>query len=52
MNKELGEVKVYKSADYDNKIIKALEDAGFILVLGCETTLENYYIVAEREDKE
>lgn len=51
MNKELGELKVYKSADYDDKMIKALEDAGFILVLGCETTFEKYYIVAESENK-
>ena len=50
MNKKLGELKVNKSADYYNKIIKALEDAGFVLVLECETTSERYYIVAESED--
>ena len=50
MNKKLGELKVDKSADYYDKMIKALEDAGFILVLDCETTSEKYYIVAESEE--
>lgn len=50
MNKKLGELKVNKSADYYNKMIKALEDAGFVLVLECETTSERYYIVAESEE--
>ena len=31
------------------KQIKALEDAGFVLVLDYETTTERYYIVAESE---
>ena len=49
MNKKLGELKVYKSADYYDKMIKALENAGFILVFDFETTSEKYYIVAESE---
>lgn len=49
MNKKLGELEVNKSADYYGKMVKALEDAGFILVLDCETTTEKYYIVAESE---
>ena len=52
MNKKLGELKVNKSADYYNKMIKTLEDAGFVLVLDYETTSEKYYIVAKNEDKE
>ena len=49
MNKKLGELRVNKSADYHGKIIKALEDAGFVLVLDCETYFERCYIVAESE---
>lgn len=52
MNKKLGELKVNKPADYYGKIIKALEDAGFVLVLDYETSFERCYIVAESEDKE
>ena len=50
MNKKLGELKVNKSADYNDKIIKALEDAGFLLVLDWETSFEKCYIVAESEN--
>ena len=49
MNKRLAELAVGKSADYYNKVVKALEDAGFVLVFDYETTLERYYIVAESE---
>jgi len=52
MNKKLAELTVNKSADYYDKVVKALEDAGFILVLDTETTTDRYYIVAESEDKE
>lgn len=52
MNKKLGELKINKLADYDGKTIKALEDAGFVLVLDCETITEKYYIVAESEPQE
>lgn len=52
MNKKMGELKINKSVDYYGKIIKALEDAGFILVYDYETTSEKYYIVAESEGKE
>ena len=52
MNKKLAELTVRKSADYYNKVVKALEDVGFVLVLDCETTTERYYIVAESEDSE
>lgn len=49
MNKKLGELKVNKSADYYGKVVKALEDAGFVIVLDHENTSEAYYIVAESE---
>ena len=52
MIKKLGELKISKSADYYDKVVNALEDAGFVLVLDCETTSERYYIVAESEEKE
>ena len=51
MNKKLAELKVNKIADYYDKTVKALEEAGFVLVLDCETMTENYYTVAESEDK-
>ena len=50
MNKKLAELSVSKSADYYDKVINALKDAGFVIVLDCETTTERYYIVAESED--
>ena len=49
MNKKLAELTIRKSEDYYDKVVKALEDAGFVLVLDCETTTERYYIVAESE---
>ena len=52
MNKKLAKLTVDKSADYYDKVVKALEDAGFVIVLDFETTTERYYIVAERIDKE
>lgn len=52
MNKKLAELKVNKSADYYDKVIKALENVGFVLVLDMETTSERYYIVAEGEGKD
>lgn len=50
MNKKLAELTVSKSADYYDKVVKALENAGFVLVLDHETTSESRYIVAESED--
>lgn len=51
MNKKLAKLTVRKSEDYYNKVVKALENAGFVIVLDCETTTERYYIVAEEEEK-
>ena len=50
MTKQLGELKINKSADYYDRVVKALEAAGFIMVFQFETTSEKYYIIAE-EDK-
>lgn len=52
MYKQLAELTVEKSADYYGKVIKALEDAGFVIVLTAETFTDRYYIIAESEDKE
>ena len=49
MNKKLAELTVRSSADYYNKVVKTLEDAGFVIVLDCETTTDRYYTVAESE---
>ena len=50
MNKKLAELKVNNSADYYNKVVKALEDAGFVLVLEFETITDRSYIIAESEE--
>lgn len=51
MNKKLAELTVSKSKDCFDKVVKALEDAGFLIILSTETTTDRYYIVAESEDK-
>lgn len=51
MKKQLGELTIKKSADYYDKVMKTLEDAGFIIILSAETTTDRYYIVAESVDK-
>lgn len=51
MTKQLGELTIKKSADYYDKVVKALENAGFVIVLSTETTTEKYYIVAESEER-
>ena len=50
MNKKLAELTVNKSADYYDKVVKALENAGFVIILSTETTFDRYYIVAESEE--
>ena len=49
MNKKLAELTVKRSADYYDKVVKALEDAGFIIVLTTETFTDKQYIIAESE---
>jgi hypothetical protein len=50
MNKKLAELTVNTLADYNDKVVKALEDAGFVVILLSETVTERHYIVAEREE--
>ena len=49
MYKKLAELTVNKSSDYYDKVVKALEEAGFLMVLEVETTTDRYYIIAEDE---
>jgi len=49
MNKELAELTVKRSADYYGKVVKVLEDAGFVMVLTSKTSTDDYYIIAESE---
>ena len=51
MNRELAELTV-KSLDYDDKVVTALQNAGFVIVLRAEAIGEKYYIVAEKEGRE
>jgi len=51
MIKQLGELTIKRSADYYDKVVKALENAGFVIVLSTETTTDRYYIVAERSEE-
>lgn len=51
MNKKLAELKVNISADYYDEIAKALENAGFLVVLDVETITEKHYIIAKSENK-
>ena len=51
MIKQLGELKIKKCADYYDKVVKALEDAGFTIILSTETSTDNYYIVAKSEKR-
>lgn len=52
MNKKLADLTVSKKEDYYDKVIEALENAGFVLVLTMETSGDRYYIVAEKEEEE
>lgn len=49
MNKKLATLRVNSFDDPYNKVIKALEAAGFILVLDLETYTEKHYTIAESE---
>lgn len=52
MIKKLGELKIIKNADYYDKVAKVLEEAGYVLVLSCETITDRYYIVADKGEAE
>lgn len=51
MNKKFAELIVKKSADYNNEVVKALEDAGYILTKDTDTCFEAHYIVAKAESE-
>jgi hypothetical protein len=50
MLQEIAELKVSTDKDYTGKVVKALEEAGFTLVLTCETFIEKHYIVAQKKE--
>lgn len=50
MYKKLADLTVSKSSDYYDEVVKALEEAGFLIVLEVETTTDRYYIVAKDEE--
>lgn len=51
MNKKLARLTVKKSADYYDKVVKALEDAGFVIIFEDETLTDRYYIVATKSER-
>lgn len=52
MIKKLGELKIKKSADYYDNVAKALEKAGYILVLEFDDICERHYVIAKTENEE
>lgn len=52
MNTKFAELLVKKSADYNNEVVKVLEDAGFIITKVVETFSSVSYIVAKAESEE
>lgn len=51
MNIKLAELTIKTSEDYNDEVVKALEDAGFILTMDEEMSFEVHYIVAKAEGK-
>ena len=47
---KVAELKVKKSADYNNSVIKALEKDGFIVILEVEGITESHYSIAIKRD--
>ena len=52
MNIKLADLTVKTNADYNNEVVKALEDAGFILTMDEEMSFETTYIVAKAESED
>ena len=50
MLEDIGTLKVNADKDYRGKVVKALEEAGFTLVLSCETFIEKQYIIAQKKE--
>ena len=52
MTRKLADLTVSNSEDHYDKVVTALEEAGFVLVIESDTLTERYYIVAEKEEEE
>lgn len=52
MIRKLADLTVSNSEDHYDKVVTALEEAGFVLVLEKEHISERYYIIAEKEEEE
>ena len=50
MNRELAKLTVINLRDYNDKVVTALQNAWFVIVLRYETSTEKHYIVAESEE--
>ena len=51
MDKKLAELTVCKFDDYRNKVVEALENAGFGVVVVSDSYMEAHYIITERDEK-
>ena len=51
MVQKLAELEVNKSADYHDSVIKALENAGFVIVFYVETSTHKYYYIAAESEE-
>ena len=47
---KVAELKVKKSADYNNSVIKALEKDGFVVILEVDGITESHYSIAVKKD--
>lgn len=52
MWKKVANLQVNKNKDYYRKTVKALEDAGFMLIIETETFSDIFYVIASKEDNE
>ena len=52
MVKTCAKLTVNKSDDYRGEVIKALEEAGFIVIKDIDCTFETYYLIAKKVDEE
>ena len=50
MVKSCAKLTVNKSDDYYGEVVKALEEAGFIVIKDVDCTFETYYIIAKKVD--
>ena len=49
MIKKLATLTVVKSSDFKNTVVRALEEAGFIVVQEQDGFIEDIYIIAEKQ---